>query len=98
MLIVVVDFTVSAANSALALATMQDEAPIVRALPGNLGYSFWADPHQPGAWRLMHEWSDIAGFEDYRASPGFKSAGAVLFPLMLETPSSRIFDAQARTA
>ncbi len=93
MLIVIVDFAVAPANTALAQITLDAEAPIVRALPGNLGYSVWTDPHHSGAFRLMHEWSDTASFAAYRASDGFKTVGAVLFPLMTGTPSSRVFDA-----
>jgi quinol monooxygenase YgiN len=94
MLIVIVDFAVSAANAASAQATLAAEAPIVRALWGNLGYSFWADPSQPGAFRLMHEWADAANLDAYRATPAFKAVGAVLFPLMVGAPSSRVFAAE----
>jgi quinol monooxygenase YgiN len=93
MLIVIVDFAVAPGNAALAQGTLDGEAPIVRALPGNLGYSAWADPDQPGAFRLMHEWTDDASFAAYRASDGFKAAGTVLLPLMTGTPTSRVFDA-----
>jgi quinol monooxygenase YgiN len=96
MLIVIVDFAVAPANTALAQSTLDTEAPIVRDLPGNLGYSVWTDPHETGAFRLMHEWSDAPGFDAYRASDGFKKVGGVLFPLMIGTPSSRIFDADPK--
>jgi quinol monooxygenase YgiN len=98
MLIVIVDFAVAPADAALAQTTLEAEAPIVRALWGNLGYCVWADPLQPGSFRLMHEWSDQGNFDAYRASDGFKTVGAVLFPLMTGTPSSRVFDAELRAA
>jgi quinol monooxygenase YgiN len=97
MRIVIVDFAVTPANAALAQSTLDAEAPIVRSLPGNLGYSVWTDSHHTGAFRLMHEWSDAASFEAYRASDGFKAVGAVLFPLMTGTPTSRVFDAAQKT-
>lgn len=91
MLIVIVDFTVAGHNIGLTQATLDNEAPIARALHGNLGYSVWADPKTPGAFRLMHEWSDAASFEAYKATPAFKAVGGVLFPVMTGTPSSRAF-------
>jgi quinol monooxygenase YgiN len=93
MLIVIVDFAVAPANAAVAQTILDAEAPIVCALWGNLGYSVWTNPHQTGAFRLMHEWSDQRNFDAYRASDGFKAVGTVLFPLMTGTPSSRVFDA-----
>lgn len=93
MLIVIVDFTLAPENAGLAKATLAGEAPIARALSGNLGYSVWIDPDQPGKLRLMHEWAEIADFDAYKTSAVFKSAGAVLFPLMVGKPVSRAFKA-----
>jgi quinol monooxygenase YgiN len=98
MLIVIVDFAVAPGDAALAQGALDGDAPIVRALPGNLGYSVWTDPHQPGCFRLMHEWTDDASFAAYRASEGFKAVGAVLFPLMTGTPTSRVFDAAPKAS
>ena len=98
MLIIIVDFAVTPADAPLAQTTLDAEAPIVRALAGNLGYSMWTHPHQTGSFRLMHEWSDAASFDAYRASDGFRSVGAVLFPLMTGTPSSRVFVADPMAA
>ncbi len=93
MLIVIVDFTVAPENVGLALSTLGREAPITRALPGNLGYSIWMDPDHPGKLRLMHEWTDTPSFDAYKVSAAFKSAGTVLFPLMIGKPVSRAFEA-----
>jgi len=93
MLFVIVDFAVAPENASLAISTLGAEAPIARALPGNLGYSVWVDPDEAGKMRLMHEWSDAASFDAYKASPAFKSAGSVLFPLMVGKPVSRAFQA-----
>lgn len=93
MQIVIVDFSVTPENMRLAQATLADEAPIVRAMPGNLGYSVWCDPDIAGKLRLMHEWSNTANFEAYKATPVFKAVGAVLFPMMTGKPSSRLFEA-----
>jgi quinol monooxygenase YgiN len=91
MVIVIVDFATAPESAQLVHLTLQTEAPAVRALPGNLSYGFWPDPDHPGAWRLMHEWDDEPSFAAYRATPGFKAAGEVLFPLMTGKPSSRVF-------
>jgi quinol monooxygenase YgiN len=93
MLIVIVDFTVAPENEGLAQTTLGIEAPIARALAGNLGYSVWTDPDHPGKLRLMHEWTDTPSFDAYKVSAAFKSAGAVLFPLMIGKPLSRAFEA-----
>jgi quinol monooxygenase YgiN len=93
MLIVIVDFTTAPTHTALVQSTLQAEAPVVRALPGNLAFGFWADPDQPGTWRLMHEWANADSFAAYRATPAFKSVGEVLFPLMIGKPTSRVFAA-----
>ncbi len=96
MLIAIIDFAVAPANAARAQATLDAEAPIVRALWGNLDYAIWTDPQQTGSFRLMHEWSDAASFDAYRATDGFKAVGALLFPLMTGTPTSRVFDAKSK--
>jgi quinol monooxygenase YgiN len=93
MLIVIVDFTVAPSDSPLVHSTLLAEAPVVRALPGNLGFATWTDPDHPGTWRLMHEWADADSFAAYRATPAFTTVGQVLFPLMLGKPSSRAFQA-----
>jgi quinol monooxygenase YgiN len=97
MLIVIVDFNVAPKDVSLAQSTMDGEAPIVRAMTGNLGYSAWVDPNEPGKLRLMHEWSDLDSFEAYKATPTFKQVGGVLFPLMVGKPSSRAFHVQSVT-
>ena len=93
MLIVIVDFAVAPENAGLAQTTLGTEAPIARALPGNLGYSVWMDPDHPGKLRLIHEWANTTSFEAYKASAVFKSAGAILFPLMVGKPTTRAFEA-----
>jgi quinol monooxygenase YgiN len=95
MLIVIVDFTVAVENVGLTQRTLDGEAPIVRALPGNLGYSVWVDPHEPGKLRLMHEWADVESFDAYKATAAFKAVGGVLFPLMVGKPSTRVLEMAA---
>jgi quinol monooxygenase YgiN len=93
MLIVIVDFTVAPENTDTVQQALLAEAPAARALRGNQSFGFWVDPDQPYTWRLMHEWTDATAFEAYRATPAFQAAGAILFPLMIGKPISRVFAA-----
>ncbi len=93
MLIAIIDFATTPADRDAAILVLQAEAPIVRALPGNLDYSVHLDPENAGGIHLMHEWSDAASFAAYRESDGFKAVGAMLFPKMVGKPSTRVFDA-----
>lgn len=91
MPLVIVDFAVAAEHPGLAVATPDIEALIAQALPGNSSYSVWTCPDHPGKLRPMHEWTDAPSFNGYKATAAFKSAGAVLFPLMIDKSSSRAF-------
>ena len=81
------------ANRPFALTTLQEEAPIVRALSGNLGYTLHLDPENAGGLRLTHQWNDAASFAAYRATPGFKAVGDELFPMMVGKPVTAVFEA-----
>lgn len=93
MLIVTVDFTTLPEDREFALATLRAEAPIVRALKGNLGYKLHLDPDVPGGLRLTHHWTDAPSFAAYRATPGFRSVGEALFPKMVGKPATAVYEA-----
>lgn len=93
MLIVTVDFATLAADRPFALATLHQEGSIVRALWGNLGYTVHLDPDNAGGIRLTHHWNDAASFAAYRATPGFKTVGEVLFPKMVGKPTTAVYEA-----
>jgi quinol monooxygenase YgiN len=93
MLIVQVDFQTAPKDHALTLATLRAERPVVTALPGNLGYTILTHPGTEGKMTLIHHWADAETLAAYRASDGLKAVGAVLFPLMVGKPETRVYDA-----
>jgi quinol monooxygenase YgiN len=93
MLIVTVDFATLPADRPYALATLQEEGAIVRALWGNLGYTVHLDPENAGGLRLTHHWNDATSFAAYRATPGFKAVGNLLFPKMVGKPVTAVYEA-----
>ncbi len=93
MLIVTVDFATLPSDRPFALGTLLTEAPIVRALPGNLGYHVHLDPENAGGLRLTHHWNDAASFAAYRATAGFGAVGDILFPKMVGKPATAVFEA-----
>lgn len=93
MLIVTVAFTTLPENRTRAVGALLSEAPIVRALAGNLGYAVGLDAETPGGVHLTHRWTDAAAFAAYRASDGFAAVGAAVFPLMTGKPVSEVFEA-----
>ena len=94
MLIAHVRFQVAESDRDRALVTLLAEAATVRALPGCLTFQPFADPLNPAAIGILHEWRDGECFAAYTASPAFASVGAVLRPMMTEPPVSRRFDAR----
>lgn len=95
MLIVQVDFQTAPKDHALAIATLRAEQPVVRALPGNLGYTILTHPGTEGKTTLIHHWDSAEALAAYRASDGLKAVGAVLFPLMVGQPETRVYEARA---
>jgi quinol monooxygenase YgiN len=93
MLIVTVDFTTLPEDREFALATLQAEALIVRALKGNLGYRVHVDPDDAGGLRLTHHWTDAPSFAAYRTTSGFRSVGEALFPKMVGKPVTAVYEA-----
>lgn len=93
MLIVTVAFTTTPETRAQTVAALQAEAPLVRALPGNLGYAPGLDAETPGGVQLTHRWTDATAFAGYCASGGFAAVGAAVFPLVTCTSVSEVFEA-----
>jgi quinol monooxygenase YgiN len=90
MLIVIVDFEVAPQDRPTTVATLATEGHEVRTLPGNLDYSVWIDPDEDGRLRLMHGWQDLASFDAYKLTDGFKAVGAALFPKMVGKPTTQV--------
>lgn len=93
MLIAHVYFTVAAGDRQKALDTLLAEAAGVRAMKGCQAFVPFADPADPEALGILHEWEHEADFTAYIASPGFAEVGKALRPLMTGAPVSRRFDA-----
>ena len=94
MLIAHVTFAVAAAERQSALATLVTEAETVRAMPGCLTFTPFADPIDPQKLRIVHEWETVEQFRAYAQSPGFAATGQVLRPMMVDKPVSRRFEAE----
>jgi quinol monooxygenase YgiN len=93
MFIAIVDFSVAPAQRDVALAVLAREAPLARALPGNLNYRAFTNAGDDSHVGIFHEWRTEADFKGYAASPEFGRLGAQLRPMMLSAPISRRFDA-----
>lgn len=98
MLVAHVHFTVDPERRALALATLLAEREAVLLMPGNLLFVPFADPTDPAAVRVIHEWQTATDFEGYLTSPTFATASETLRPMMTASPVSHRFDAVLRQA
>lgn len=98
MLIVQVDFQTAPKDHDLTLATLRAERPIVTAMAGNIGYTILTHPGTEGKMTLIHHWDSAEALAAYRSSEGLKSVGAVLFPLMVGQPETRVYDARVLPA
>ncbi|HET8969592.1 MAG TPA: antibiotic biosynthesis monooxygenase family protein [Candidatus Nanopelagicales bacterium] len=92
--IAIVEFTVARADRPAALAQLESERRVVRAMPGCLGFRAFESVENDTDLTVLHEWVDRTAFDDYLASEAFARSGAVLRPLMTATPSSRRFQVE----
>jgi quinol monooxygenase YgiN len=89
--IAIVDFTTAEADRPAALAQLEREQPVVRAMPGCLRFDVFAHHRADTGITVLHEWTDAAAFDQYLASDEFARSGEVLRPMMTEAPESRRF-------
>ena len=94
MLIAHVVFAVAESQRPEALATLVAESKIVRAMPGCIAFTPFADPTDPQKVGIVHEWETEAQFRAYTQSPGFAASGQMLRPMMVDKPLSRRFEAE----
>ena len=94
MLIAILDFDVAPDQRDAAMDQLFAEVPSVRAMPGNIAFRPFADPHLDGRVTLVHEWEDEAAFQAYVSGPSFARSGEVLRPMMTTPPTSRRFRAE----
>jgi len=88
-----VEIDVGETQATAARAGFESEAAHVRQMAGNLAFRLLADPAQPGALVIWHEWQSEAEFDAYLASPSFARLGEVLRPIAQSAPVSRRFHA-----
>lgn len=92
--IAILDFATSVADRPTALAQLEREQPIVRAMPGCIDFRAFPSTESDTGIIVLHEWADQAAFDRYLASDAFARSGAVLRPMMTASPSSRRFRAE----
>jgi quinol monooxygenase YgiN len=89
--IAILDFSTSATDRPAALAQLEREQPVVRAMPGCVDFRVFSHRDDDTGVTVLHEWTDTASFDRYLASEAFTRSGEVLRPLMTGAPSSRRF-------
>lgn len=70
-LIAILDFSTSSADRPTALAQLEREKPIVRSMPGCLGFRVFASADTDTDITVVHEWTDQSRFTDYLTSEAF---------------------------
>jgi quinol monooxygenase YgiN len=93
-LIAIVEFSTSDADRDVAVAQLEGEQPIVRTMPGCIGFRVFPSPERNTDITVLHEWVDQAAFDAYLASEAFARSGEVLRPMMTAPPSSRRYRAE----
>jgi quinol monooxygenase YgiN len=66
-----------------------------RAEPGNISYTAYVNPEEPGSWIVFEEWADRAAFEAHLASPHLTAALAAGPDLLAGPPAEHVFEAAA---
>jgi quinol monooxygenase YgiN len=94
MLIAHVTFAVAETERQAALATLVAEAETVRAMPGCIAFTPFADPTDSQKVGIVHEWETAEQFRAYAQSPSFAASGQMLRPMMVDKPLSRRFAAE----
>ncbi|MBV1849323.1 putative quinol monooxygenase [Catellatospora tritici] len=94
MLIAIVDFDTAATDRPAALAQLDREGALVRAMPGNVAFRVHACRENDTGITIVHEWTDETSFAGYQRSESFARSGEVLRPMMTGAPVSRRFRAE----
>lgn len=91
MFIAILDLRTSAHDRPAALAQLDAERHLVRALPGCVDFRVFASSERDTDVTVLHEWEDEASFRAYLDSEPFARSGRIVRPLLTEPPLSRRF-------
>jgi quinol monooxygenase YgiN len=89
--IAILDFSVSSTDRPAAIAQLEREQPVVRAMPGCIAFRVFPSSETDTDLTVLHEWADRAAFDRYLASDAFARSGEVLRPVMTGPATSRRF-------
>lgn len=92
--IAILDLCTAPADRPIARDQLLAERPIVRAMPGCIDFRVLEAHDDDRRLTVLHEWEDRASFDAYTQSDAFARSGDVIFPLVIEPPVSRRFDAE----
>jgi quinol monooxygenase YgiN len=94
MYLAILDLHVAADDRAAAIAQLERERPLARAMPGCLDFRVLASPSEGRELTVLHEWVDAESFGTYLRSDAFARSGQVLRPLLTAPLVSRRFRAE----
>lgn len=93
MFIAHVTLSVDAQKRPAILHRLVEDAPAIRAMPGCLAFTPFADPTDAEGLGIVHEWASEADFAAYTGSDIFARFGRDVRALALMPPVSRRFSA-----
>lgn len=89
--ITILDLRTAPDDRPTAVAQLEAERPIVRAMPGCIDFRVYRSTEHDTDVTVVHEWTDEASFAAYLDSDAFARSGVVLRPLLATPPVSRRF-------
>jgi quinol monooxygenase YgiN len=85
-----VQFTIDSTRTADFAKAAETVAGAMRASPGCLRATFYAEVAVPNAVLLYHEWASRDAFQAYRSSPSFGDNGKKLGPFIVGAPQTTL--------
>lgn len=97
MINVEVRFRTAANDRPAAIRCLTAEAPQMRRMSGNQSVQILVAPDHSEDIILLHRWDDLDSLNAYRDSPLFAAISHVLRPMMVNQPSTEVYEAQLVT-